>query len=66
MIFKKKVSGFERLCRIFIGSSIACLGFLFAPTALVMWITIATGLILLCSGFIGFCPMCSIMKRKRD
>ncbi len=41
MIFKKKVSGFERLCRIFIGSSIACLGFLFAPTALVMWITIA-------------------------
>ncbi|MFQ0998691.1 DUF2892 domain-containing protein [Gilliamella sp. BG6] len=64
MSLKKNIPSFERLCRIIIGACIAYLGFLFAPTALVMWISIATGIILVCTGTIGFCPMRSIMKRK--
>lgn len=66
MSIKKNVPSLERVCRIFVGACIACLGFLFAPTALVMWIVIAIGSILACTGITGFCPMCSIAKRKID
>ncbi|MWN05716.1 DUF2892 domain-containing protein [Gilliamella sp. Pas-s95] len=66
MSFKKNVPSFERVCRVFIGACIACLGFLFAPTDLVMWITIAVGCVLACTGVTGFCPMCFIAKRKID
>lgn len=66
MSIKKNVPNLERMCRIFIGACIACLGYFFAPSDLVMWIALAVGVILICTGITGFCPMCSIAKRKID
>lgn len=66
MNLKKNVPSLERLCRVFIGACIACLGFFIAPSVVIMWLAIVVGVILACTGVIGFCPMCSIAKRKID
>ena len=64
MFLKKNVPGLERLCRTLIGACIACLGFFFAPSAVLMWTAIVIGVVLACTGVIGFCPMCAVAGRK--
>lgn len=64
MFFKKNVPGVERAIRIAIGLCMICVGVLFAPQDWMIWASVAAGAMAICTGFIGFCPMCAIAGRK--
>ncbi len=64
MFYQKNVLGIERAIRIAIGLCLVCMALLFAPEAWMKWSAIAAGMIAVCTGFIGFCPMCALVGRK--
>ncbi len=64
MLFKKNLPLIERTCRVFLGLTVACAGFFFAPDMWMKWLAVAGGLTAACTGFIGFCPMCAMANRQ--
>lgn len=63
MFFRKNLPGIERAIRVAIGLCLICFGVLFAAEDWTQWLAIGAGLVAICTGFIGFCPMCAMVGR---
>lgn len=66
MIFAKNVPVPERLLRIVLGVGMLYPGLFILRGQLTGYLLAATGLTIILTGFVGFCPMCAMVGRKLD
>jgi hypothetical protein len=66
MIFAKNVPVSERILRIVLGVGLLYPGLSILRGQLTGYLLAATGLIIIVTGFWGFCPMCAMVGRKLD
>lgn len=64
LYLKTNLPGWERAIRVAMGVIIAVMAYQFAATALGSGIGIGMGIMLVVTGFVGFCPMCAMVGRK--
>ncbi|MBP6562885.1 MAG: DUF2892 domain-containing protein [Neisseriaceae bacterium] len=64
MLFQKNLPVWERALRLCIGLFMLISPFFLSMTSTIQWLVMVTGVIVACTGFIGFCPMCAIAGRK--
>jgi hypothetical protein len=63
--FKHNLPGWERAIRFVSGLLLIGLAALLSTSPAMMWVGLAAGLSLMGTGFVGFCPMCAMVGRKR-
>jgi Protein of unknown function (DUF2892) len=66
MYFAKNLPVWERSIRVMIGIGMLYLGIFTWKGMLLGYATAGSGLIVIATGFIGFCPMCALVGRKLD
>ena len=64
MFYAKNVPGWERAVRVIAGLSMVAAGLLYFQGAMLGYGVVATGVVALLTGFVGFCPMCAMVGRK--
>lgn len=64
MFFQKNLPLWERALRLCLGLLIVGASFYFPLTGIVKWVAVGSGMLLACTGFFGFCPMCAMVGRK--
>ncbi|QDD65436.1 DUF2892 domain-containing protein [Herbaspirillum seropedicae] len=65
MIFRKNLPQWERAVRLLLGVITVTATFWLSLSATLHWAIASVGALLACSGFIGFCPMCALVGRRR-
>lgn len=65
MLFFKNVPPVERVLRLFAGIAIIAVGWVEYQGQIFGYTLIASGIIAIMTGFVGFCPMCAMVGRKR-
>jgi hypothetical protein len=64
MFYKKNVHGFERVIRVLAGAMMVAAGLYWLPGQVLGYAVAAMGVMAAITGFIGYCPMCSIAGRR--
>jgi hypothetical protein len=64
MYFKTNVPTWERIIRAVMGLAVIGWAFFDGPSPLMAGLGIVGGVILACTGFLGFCPMCALVGRR--
>ena len=64
MLYKKNVPGGERAVRILLGAMMIAAGIMWVRGSMLLYILTGMGIMAAVTGFIGYCPMCSIAGRK--
>ena len=64
MIYRKNLPSWERTVRILAGVMMGAAALMIFPHSLLTYILAAMGVMIVLTGFIGFCPMCSIAGRR--
>ncbi|MDR3774457.1 MAG: DUF2892 domain-containing protein [Terracidiphilus sp.] len=64
MFYKKNVPGAERAVRVVAGAMMVGAGLYWLPGQALGYLVAAMGVMAAMTGFIGYCPMCSIAGRK--
>lgn len=64
MFYKKNIPAVERVLRVMAGAMMIAAGWHWLPGQIAGYAIMAMGAMALMTGFIGFCPMCSIAGRK--
>lgn len=64
MLYKKNVPGGERAVRILLGAMMIAAGIMWVRGSMLLYILTGMGIMAAMTGFIGYCPMCSIAGRK--
>lgn len=66
MFYLKNVPTIERVIRVLAGIALSIGAFFLTGSALWVGAAVATGIFLVMTGFIGFCPMCALVGRRLD
>ena len=66
MLFNRNIPSWERALRIIAGIAMAAAGFVWFSASLLGWGIAGSGIILLATGFTGYCPACAIAGRRID
>jgi len=64
MFYKKNVPAVERVLRILAGAMMIAAGLLLLPGQILGYMVAAMGVMAALTGFIGYCPVCTIAGRK--
>jgi hypothetical protein len=64
MLYRKNVPNWERAMRLAAGAIMIAVSFLILPRSPLAYIVAAMGAMIVLTGFIGCCPMCSIAGRR--
>ena len=67
MFFERNVPGWERIARMVAGPGLIVLGVTGAMGLTALWLRLlvgGTGVILLTTGSVGWCPMCALAGRR--
>ena len=64
MLYRKNIPGWERGVRIVAGAMMIAAGFLVLPRSPLAYMVAAMGAMVVLTGFVGYCPMCSIAGRR--
>lgn len=64
MMYRKNVPNWERWLRVIAGLALIAYGFLGAPSVLVAGLAIVSALVVIGTGFVGYCPACALVGRK--
>jgi len=63
MLYHKNLPGWERGLRIALGAALVFYGVALAGSTLLMALALASAAVVLITGFVGFCPVCSLAGR---
>ena len=63
MFFQKNLPMWERALRLCLGLGIVAAVFYIPLAGMPLWLAAGGGIMLACTGFIGFCPMCAMAGR---
>jgi Inner membrane protein YgaP-like, transmembrane domain len=66
MLYKKNVPGGERAVRILLGAMMMAAGIVWLRGSMLLYVLAAMGIMAAMTGFIGYCPMCSIAGRRLE
>lgn len=64
MMYRKNLPNWERWLRVIIGFALIVYGLMSAPSLLVMVLLVGSAVVIVGTGFIGFCPACALVGRK--
>jgi len=64
MFYRKNLPGWERAVRVLGGAAIIARGLLAYPGMPMGYVIAGAGVVLLMTGFFGFCPMCAMVGRR--
>jgi hypothetical protein len=63
MLYHKNLPGWERALRIALGAALIFYGIVVAGSTLLMALALVSAAVVLITGFVGFCPVCSLAGR---
>jgi hypothetical protein len=63
MLYHKNLPGWERGLRIALGAALIFYGIVLAGSTLLMALALGSAAVVLITGFVGFCPVCSLAGR---
>jgi hypothetical protein len=63
-LYKKNIPVWERVMRVFAGAMMVAAGLYWLPGQMLGYLVAAMGVMAALTGFVGYCPMCSIAGRK--
>jgi hypothetical protein len=63
MLYHKNLPGWERALRIALGAALIFYGIVVAGSTLLTALALVSAAVVLITGFIGFCPVCSLAGR---
>lgn len=64
MFYRKNLPGWERVMRSAGGVAMIAVGLLGLPGTVGGYVLVATGVVAIVTGFVGFCPMCAMVGRR--
>jgi hypothetical protein len=64
VIYRKNLYALEQVCRVVLGLNLAVAACWTLSTGLLGYILAASGVILVITGVVGFCPMCAMAGRR--
>jgi hypothetical protein len=64
MLYKKNIPGWERVLRLLAAAMMIAAGLVLLPGQMMGYLLAAMGAMAALTGFIGYCPVCSIAGRK--
>ena len=63
MLYHKNLPGWERALRIALGAALIFYGTALAGSTLLMALALVSAAVVLITGFVGYCPVCSLAGR---
>jgi hypothetical protein len=64
MLYRKNLPNWERSLRVIAGITLVTYGLIGAPSVLIAALALVSAVVVLVTGFVGYCPACAIAGRK--
>jgi hypothetical protein len=64
MLYHKNLPGWERALRIALGAALIFYGLVLAGSTLLMALALVSAAVVVITGFVGYCPICSLAGRS--
>ena len=63
MLYRKNLPNWERWLRVIAGMTLVIYGLLGAPSGLIAALALVSAVVVLVTGFVGYCPACALAGR---
>lgn len=64
MLYRKNLPNWERWLRVIAGVALIAYALIGTSSLLIMGLVLASALVVVVTGFVGFCPACAMVGRK--
>ena len=64
MLYRKNLPNWERWLRVLVGVGLITYGLLGAPSLVITALALVSAVVVLATGFVGYCPACALAGRR--